>query len=66
VSASVALCSQVNGGLPDFGRPGGQFVVRALSGSPLCKWPEKLIPDSIAWIAPITYQGIPSGLPTRS
>jgi hypothetical protein len=35
VSASIALASQVNGGLPVFGLPAGTCVVRALSGSPL-------------------------------
>ncbi len=63
-SASVALSSHVNGGLPLAGLPAGTCVVRAVSGSPLCRWVEKLRPDSSAWMAPITYHGTPSGSPT--
>jgi hypothetical protein len=33
-SASIALSSHVNGGLPFFGRPFGTSVVRAVSGVP--------------------------------
>ena len=66
VSASVALSSQVKGGAPFFGRPAGTCVVLAESGSPLCRWVEKLPLASIVWMRPTTYHGVPSALPTAS
>ena len=62
--ASVALCSQVNGGLPVVGRPAGTCVVRAVSGSPLCRCRVKSPLASSEWMIPTTYHGIPSALPT--
>ena len=66
VSASIALCSQVNGGLPVGGRPAGTCVVRAVSGSPLCRCRVKSPPDSIQWIAAMTDHGILSAAATFS
>jgi len=56
-SASMALSSHWKGGLPVGGRPDGTWTVRAVSGSPLCRWVAKLIPPSISWMMPTTYQG---------
>ena len=65
-SASIALCSQVNGGLPVFGRPAGTWTVRAVSGSPLCRWRVKFPLASSEWTIPTTYHGTPTALPTLS
>jgi hypothetical protein len=63
-SASIALASQVNGGLPVFGRPAGTWVVRAVRGSPLCRCFVKLPPASSEWMIPTTYHGIPIAFAT--
>jgi hypothetical protein len=63
-SASIALASQVNGGLPVFGLPAGTCVVRAVSGSPLWRCFVKSPPASSEWMMPTTYHGIPSALAT--
>jgi hypothetical protein len=64
VSASIALASQLNGGRPVFGRPAGTCVVRAVSGSPLCRCRVKSQLASSEWTIPTTYHGTPSALST--
>src|SRR5215203_3986356 len=60
VSASSALNSHVKGGLLVLGLFFGICIVRAVSGSPLCKCALKLHPASRLCVMPIKCQGIPT------
>ena len=66
VSASMALSSHSNGGMPSGGRPAGTWKVRSFSESPLWRWVVNLRLASISWMMAMTYQGTPVALATWS